>query len=100
MRLCRVWYNDICRLISLSYPGQTGSLCDIVARDAFLQALVPDLRIKILERDSEPATIEDALRVACRLEAIRRTADDERVDDVKNREKNIRAVEIKIPVSN
>ena len=65
-----------------------------------MQALDPDLRIKMLERDSEPATIEDALRVACRLEAIRRTADDERLDEVKNREKNIRAVEVKSPVSN
>ena len=88
-------YNDICRLISLSYPGQTGSLCDIVARDCFLQALDPELRMKIMERDSEPTTVEEALRVACRLEAIRRTADDERVEEVKQREKNIRAVEAK-----
>ena len=93
-------YNDICRLISLSYPGQTGSLCDIVARDCFLQALDPELRMKIMERDPEPATVEEALRIACRLEAVRRTADDDRVEEAKHREKNIRAVEVKAPASN
>ena len=64
----------ICRLISLEYPGQTRSLYDIVSRDAFLNALDPDLRVKIRERDIEPRTIEDALRIACRLKEIRKTA--------------------------
>jgi len=86
-------FNDICRLMTLAYPGQSGSLCDIMARDIFLEALDPSLRLKILERDTEPVTIEDALRVACRLEAIRKTADDERLDDVRRREKNIRGVQ-------
>jgi len=40
--------------------------------------------------DTEPATLEDALRVATRLEAVRRTADDEYVDEVKKRKRNIR----------
>jgi len=48
------------------------------------------LRLKILERDTEPVTLEDAVRVASRLEAVRKTADDEYVEEVKKREKNIR----------
>ena len=48
--------------------------------------------MKILERDTGPATLEDALRVACRLEAIRKTVDDEHVEDAKRKEKNIRGV--------
>jgi len=83
-------YNDICRLMVLAYPGESGTLCSLTARDAFLEALDAQLRLKILERDTEPATLEDALRVATRLEAVRRTADDEYVDEVKKRERNIR----------
>ena len=73
--------------MTLAYPGQSGSLCNIMARDAFLEALDPQLRLKILERDTEPVTLEDALRVASRLEAVRKTAD---VEELKKREKNIR----------
>ena len=86
-------YNDICRLMSLSYPGQTGSLCDIVSRDAFLESLAdPHMRMKVLERDPEPKTIEEALRIACRLEALKRNVDDDKFEDAKNREKNVRVV--------
>jgi len=76
--------------MALAYPGESGNLCSIISRDAFLEALDPQLRLKILERDTEPATLEDALRVATRLEAVHRTADDEYVDEVKKRERNIR----------
>jgi len=55
--------------MSLAYPGQTGSLSEVVARDAFLEALDdPQLRIRILEHD--PKTLEDALHIACRREAL------------------------------
>ena len=61
-------YTDICRLMALAYPGPTSTLSDIVGRDAFLDALNNNkLRIRILE--TEPATLEDALRTAMRLEA-------------------------------
>ena len=64
-------YHDIARLMSLAYPGQTGVMSEVVARDAFLEALDdPQLRIRILER--EPKTLEDALHMACRLEALER----------------------------
>jgi hypothetical protein len=32
-------YIDMCRLMSLAYPGPSSALLDIVARDAFLDAL-------------------------------------------------------------
>ena len=32
-------YQDVCRLISLAYPGESSSLSDSVGRDAFLEAL-------------------------------------------------------------
>jgi len=55
-------YNDICRLMSLAYPGQTGQLSDTVLSDAFLDSLNdPHLKMKILERDPEPRTVEEAL---------------------------------------
>ena len=61
-------YIDITRLISLAYPGPSSSLLDIVARDAFLDALDDDkFRVRVLER--EPKSIDDALSIACRLEA-------------------------------
>ena len=64
-------YHDIARLMSLAYPGQTGVMSEVVARDAFLEALDdPQLRIRILER--EPKTLEDALHSASRLEALER----------------------------
>ena len=64
-------YHDIARLMSLTYPGQTGELSEVLARDAFLEAIdEPQLRIRILERD--PKTLEDALHAACRLNALKR----------------------------
>jgi len=84
-------YNDICRLISLAYPGQTGQLSDTVLRDALLDSLNdPHLKMKILERDPEPRTVEEALRIASRLKALRRNADDDRFEEVKTKERNVR----------
>jgi hypothetical protein len=66
-------YNDICRLLALAYPGPSNALMNLVGRDAFLDALdQSSLRIRILEK--EPKTLEDALSLACRLEAYDRTA--------------------------
>ena len=44
-------HQDICRLLALSYPGETGTLSKIVGRDAFLESLAdPELRIRILDK--------------------------------------------------
>jgi len=81
--------------MSLAYPGKTGSFSDVVARDAFLDGLNdPQLKINILEREPEPNTIEEALRIACRLEALRRNADDDHFKELKTKEKNVRAAAV------
>jgi hypothetical protein len=61
-------HQDVCRLLTLSYPGETGSLSKIVARDAFLDSLGdPDMRIRILERGA--TSIEEAFSIAARYES-------------------------------
>jgi len=55
--------------MALAFPGQSGSLWEIMARDSSLEALgEPSLRTKILER--EPSTLDEALKIASRLEAL------------------------------
>jgi len=52
-------YNDVCRLVALSYPGETGELSRLVARDAFLDCLGDaEMRIRVLERGA--ASIDEA----------------------------------------
>ena len=66
-------YQDVCRLMALAYPGPSTELSNVVARDAFLDALDNNnLRIKILER--EPVSLDDALKLACRFEAFDKTS--------------------------
>jgi hypothetical protein len=61
-------HQDVCRLLALSYPGETGSLSKIVARDAFLDSLGdPEMRIRILERGA--SSIEEAFSIAARYES-------------------------------
>jgi len=62
-------YQDVCRLMSLAYPGPTSDLSNIVGRDAFLEALCDNaLRVRILEKG--PPDLDEALRIACQLEAF------------------------------
>ena len=62
-------YQDIRRLMALAFPGQSGPLWDIMARDAFVETLAdPALRLRVLEHD--PKTLEQALKLATRLEAL------------------------------
>jgi len=73
-------YRDVRRLMALAFPGQSGSLWEIMARDAFVDALPdPNLRCRILERD--PSTLEQALKVASRLEALSRSVGDEDLNE-------------------
>ena len=59
--------KDIRSLFLQAYPGQTSSLSEIMARDAFVNALQDrDLMIKVLER--EPATLDQAFKIAERME--------------------------------
>ena len=62
-------YQDVRRLMALAFPGQSGSMWKIMTRDAFVDSLGdPALRFRVLERD--PTTLEEALKVASRLEAL------------------------------
>ena len=62
-------YQDVRRLMALAFPGQSGSMWEIMARDAFVESLDdPSLRIRVLER--YPTTLEEALKIASLLEAL------------------------------
>ena len=62
-------YNDICRLMSLAYPGPSSEIVNVVGREAFLDALGdPGLRVRVL--DKGPSNMEEALRIALNLEAL------------------------------
>ena len=62
-------YQDVRRLMALAFPGQCESMWEVMARDAFVESLSdPSLRIRVLERD--PTTLEVALKIVSRLEAI------------------------------
>jgi len=64
-------YTDIRQLVALSFPEQQGSVCEIVARVAFLAAINnPSIRRRVLERDTPPTTLDAALAAAVRLEAL------------------------------
>ena len=61
-------YQDLRRLLALSFPAQTGELFEVIGRDAFLSALDDSaLRVRVL--DQQPTTMDDALAIACRMEA-------------------------------
>ena len=62
-------YQDVRRLMSLAYPGESSVLSDIVGRDVFLEVLDDQtLRVRILEK--EPKNVDEALNIASRLEAF------------------------------
>ena len=63
-------YLDIRRMVALAYPNGDGTLVQYIARDAFVDAL-DDLELQVNVMEKEPATIEDALSIAVRLEAYR-----------------------------
>ena len=74
-------YNDVCRLLALAYPGPTNATTVIVGRDAFLDALNNhEMRIRVLEK--EPSTLEEALSIACRLEAYERVPIEKAVEEI------------------
>jgi len=59
--------------MTLAFPGQSGTLWEVMARDAFLDALGDTVdRVRILEKD--PATLDETLKLACRLEAISKSS--------------------------
>jgi len=60
--------------MALAYPGEKSTLADHIARDAFLVTLSDtDFELKIRER--EPASLDDALRIARRFEVFKGAAE-------------------------
>ena len=63
-------YQDARHQVSLAYPGEAGRVIDRLSVDAFTDALDDrDLRIRILVE--EPKTLDEAVNIGLRLEALR-----------------------------
>jgi hypothetical protein len=70
---------DIRRLTSWAYPSASRETTDILARDNFIESLSADkLAIKI--REHNPATLDEAYRLAVHLEAVRNGSTDTAAD--------------------
>ena len=63
--------HDIRRLVVLAYPVPSNETTEILARDAFLEAM-RDRELSLKVREREPKTLDEAYRSALRLEAYRR----------------------------
>jgi len=61
-------YLVITRMVALSHPDATSDLTQHVPREAFISAL-DNVALQVRVMDKQPATIEEALSIAGRLEA-------------------------------
>jgi len=61
-------YLDVTRMVALTHPTSVPDLTRHVAKEAFINALGDD-KLQIRVMDKQPATIEEALGIAGRLEA-------------------------------
>ena len=86
-------FQDIVRLMSLAYPNEKSEAINIIARDAILEALNDQtFHVRVLEGD--PITIDEAMRVAIRLEAYENSISTTPVSDFKFKKKSsVRSVE-------
>jgi len=66
--------HDIRRLVVLAYPVPANETTEIVAKDAFLEA-IRDKELSLKVREREPRTIDEAYRVALRLAAYQQTSE-------------------------
>ena len=60
--------------MALAYPGESGRLSEMMARDAFLTAL-DDIGLEVRVREHEPVDLDAALRLAIRLEVYNNTSE-------------------------
>ena len=62
--------QDIRKLIALAYPGETSNILELIARDAFIDAMCDrDLALQVLAK--EPETLERAYQVASKLKSYK-----------------------------
>ena len=66
--------HEIRRLVVLAYPVPTNETTEIIAKDAFLEAM-RDRELSLKVREREPKSLDEAYRTALRLEAYRSTMD-------------------------
>jgi len=66
--------HDIRRLVVLAYPVPSNETTEIVARDAFLEA-IRDRELSLKIREREPKNIDEAYRIALRLGAYQNMAE-------------------------
>jgi len=66
--------HDIRRLVVLAYPVPSNETTEILAKDAFLEA-IRDRELSLKVREREPKTIDEAYRVALRLSAYQSASD-------------------------
>ena len=70
--------------MALAFSGQGGTLWDVMARDAFFDALSDQsLRVRVLEKD--PMTLDEALKITCRMEAIAMSPPEDDYDETSAR---------------
>jgi hypothetical protein len=69
-------YMEIRRMMSLAYPGETGSLSEVMAKDAFIAAL-DDRALEQKVREHEPKTLDAALKIATRFEVYGSTTENQ-----------------------
>lgn len=65
-------FQDVSRLVTLAYPASTRDITEILARDAFLDAM-SDVELSLKVREEEPKTLSEAFRMATRLEIYRKS---------------------------
>ena len=83
--------------MALAFPGQSGPLWEIMARDAFLE-VINDHAVKVRVLEREPSTLDETLKIACRLEALMRTESSDEFDDQgRRRDRWVRKVESAVP---
>jgi hypothetical protein len=67
-------HQDVRRLFSLAYPGETSALSEQLACDAFFTAL-GDRQLEFQVCKCEPVDLETALRITLQLETFERVRD-------------------------
>ena len=85
-------YQDIRKLLALSYPGQGGELIELMGRDAFIQAITDQsLRTRIM--DQQPKSLDDALAGASRMEVYTNSPQNETtVEEGDGGKRRVRAI--------
>jgi len=81
--------HEIRRLVVLAYPVPSNETTQIIARDAFLEAM-RDRELSLKVREREPKSLDEAYRTALRLEAYQRTTD---ADDRRRQPNRVRTTQ-------